>query len=123
MVLLKKRSNPAPLPAIEAVVVHDANGLQFCLKFIPSAKDVHMRGSMFVCMYDNIKSMLPSLQYSDQSFDQPKCSRVRARKSKQIRRAGSSSSGGLGLFYRRFRARFVFRVQASEHGDHVDAFV
>lgn len=82
MVFLKKRSNPAPLPAIEAVVVHDANGLQLSLEFVPSAKDVHMRGSVFVSMNDNIETMLPSIQDSDQCFARPQCSPVRATESK-----------------------------------------
>ncbi len=82
LIFLKKRSNPSPLPAIEALVVHDANGLQLSLEFVPSAKDVHMRRSVFVCMNDNIETMLPSIQDCDQGFDQPKCSPVRATKSK-----------------------------------------
>ena len=69
--LLQKRSNPAPFSTIEAVVINNVNRPQLCLELIFSSEDVHMRGAMFVRMYNNIETMLPSIQDSDHRFLRP----------------------------------------------------
>ena len=62
MMLFQQRPNPAYFPTMEAAVVNNANRMQLYLKLFATPKDVNMRGTMIVSMYDNIVSMLSSVQ-------------------------------------------------------------
>ena len=71
LVFAEQSADSAKFSCVESIVFDDASSNQLNQNFIAILDYMHMRGSMFICMYINIAFVSLTMQNCDQQSTQP----------------------------------------------------